>query len=38
VHVTKAWDHQKEQVKNLPKSDAGVRTVPIEPSLRPLPS
>lgn len=36
IHVSRAWDYQANEVKMLPKSDAGVRTVPIEPALAPL--
>lgn len=39
VHITKAWDEkEKDPAKKIgpPKSKAGVRFVPIEPTLRPL--
>ncbi len=37
VHVTKAWDYaEKKKLKQLPKTESGIRTVPIESSLRPL--
>lgn len=35
IHVTKAWDERAEKVAP-PKSSAGVRYVPIEPTLMPL--
>lgn len=35
IRVTKAWDYQDEQEKP-PKSDAGMRDVPIHPELMPL--
>lgn len=35
IEVTKAWDRHRNKRK-LPKTDAGVREVPIEPTLRPL--
>jgi integrase len=35
LHVTKAWDHERARIK-APKSEAGVRYVPIEPTLLPL--
>jgi integrase len=35
VSVTKAWDYADEKIKP-PKSEAGVRDVPIDPNLKPL--
>jgi integrase len=35
VHITKAWDEKAQRVKP-PKTRAGVRHVPIEPTLLPL--
>jgi integrase len=36
LHVTKAWDHRRDRLKEYPKTSAGVRYVPLDPELLPL--
>ncbi len=36
IKISKAWNFVKDEPKDYPKSKAGVRDVPIEPSLVPL--